>query len=319
MQRDLVLRAGTGDHDAFASLAGAAYGRLHRTARLILRREDLASDAVQEALTSAWLHIRAVRDPERFDAWLNRLVVRACYQELRRSTRGRIEVHVETIDPPGVDDSTGSLADRDQLERGFHHLSAEHRAALVVHHYLGLSDAEAATVLEVPVGTYKSRLNRAHQALRAALDADARVAGLGQESIASSTSTPTVASASSATPTPTPIAVRDGEPWVAYSWPRVATDGRWAIYLMRPDGSDAHELAAGVPGEHRAPAWSGRQAAGIRRQGQRPPGGFDLDRQRRRFGSGLAVGRRRRVPGRAVLPGVVTGRDEARGRLLSGR
>ena len=67
MQRDLVLRAGTGDHDASASLATDAYGRLHRTARLILRREDLASDAVQEALTSAWLHIWAVRDPDSFE------------------------------------------------------------------------------------------------------------------------------------------------------------------------------------------------------------------------------------------------------------
>jgi RNA polymerase sigma-70 factor (ECF subfamily) len=184
MHRDLVLRASTGDHDAFASLATDAYGRLHRTAWLILRREDLASDAVQEALTSAWLHIRAVRDPERFDAWLNRLVVRACYQELRRAKRRPIEVHIASIEPPGVDDSTGRLADRDQLERGFRRLSAEHRAALVVHHFLGLPDAEAATVLDVPIGTYKSRLNRAHLSLRAALEADTRVAGLPKESIA---------------------------------------------------------------------------------------------------------------------------------------
>ena len=184
MQRDLVLRAGTGDHDAFASLATDAYGRLHRIARLILRSDDLASDAVQEALTAAWLHVRVVRDPDRFDAWLNRLVVRACYQELRRARRGPIEIHVDTIEPPGVGDSTGSLADRDQLERGFLRLSAEHRAVLVVHHYLGLADAEAATVLNVPAGTYKSRLHRAHLALRAALEADERVAVIVKESVA---------------------------------------------------------------------------------------------------------------------------------------
>jgi len=184
VQQELVLRARVGDHDAFASLATDAYGRLHRTARLILRREDLASDAVQEALTSAWLHIRAVRDPDRFDAWLNRLVVRACYQELRRAKRGPIQVDVDTIDPPDANDSTGSLADRDQLERGFLRLSAEHRAVIVVHHYLGLPDTEAATVLDVPIGTYKSRLNRAHLALRAALDADERAAGIVRESVA---------------------------------------------------------------------------------------------------------------------------------------
>jgi len=182
MQRDLVLRASKGDHDAFASLATNAYGRIHRTAQLILRQEDLASDAVQEALTSAWLHIRAVRDPDRFDAWLNRLVVRACYQELRRAKHGPIQI--DSIHGPGTDDSSDALADRDQLERGFQRLSVEHRAVLVVHHYLGLPDAEAATVLGVPLGTYKSRLNRAHVSLRAALEADARVARIGQESIA---------------------------------------------------------------------------------------------------------------------------------------
>jgi RNA polymerase sigma-70 factor (ECF subfamily) len=184
MRRDLVLRASNGDHDAFASLATDAYARLHRTARLILGREDLASDAVQEALASAWLHIRAVRDPERIDAWLNRLVVRACYQELRRAKRGPIEIRVDGIEPAGVDDASAALADRDQLERGFLRLSAEHRAVLVVHHYLGLADAEAATVLGIPIGTYKSRLNRAHVSLRAALDADERTAAIARESLA---------------------------------------------------------------------------------------------------------------------------------------
>jgi RNA polymerase sigma-70 factor (ECF subfamily) len=125
-----------------------------------------------------------VRDPDRFDAWLNRLVVRACYQELRRAKRGLIEVHVGGIEPASVDDSSDAFADRDQLERGFQRLSGEHRAVLVVHHYLELADAEAASVLDVPIGTYKSRLNRAHQALRAALEADARVAGLVKESVA---------------------------------------------------------------------------------------------------------------------------------------
>ena len=93
-------------------------------------------------------------------------------------------MHVDTIEPPGVNDATGSFADRDQLEHGFARLSAEHRAVLVVHHYLGLGDAEAATVLDIPIGTYKSRLNRAHLSLRAALEADERVAGTVKESVA---------------------------------------------------------------------------------------------------------------------------------------
>ena len=125
-----------------------------------------------------------MRDPERFDAWLNRLVVHACDGEIRNARRGPIEVHVDTIEPPGIDYLAGRLADRDQLERGFARLSAEHRAVLVIHHYLGLTDAEAAAVLNVRLGTYKSRLNRAHLSLRAVLDADERVVAIGKESVA---------------------------------------------------------------------------------------------------------------------------------------
>ncbi len=74
--------------------------------------------------------------------------------------------------------------------------------------------------------------------------------------VPASTPTPTVAAAPSSTQSPTPIAVLDGEPWVVYNWPRPVEEGPWAIYLTRPDGSDAHEIAADVPGVHRAPAWS---------------------------------------------------------------
>ena len=185
MQRDLVLRARDGDHDAFTALAAGAFDRLHRTARLILRSDDLAADAVQEALLAAWLHIRAVRDPDRFDAWLHRLLVHACYREARRvKHRGIVEIHMTTPDRYGEADAQNLTAVRDQLDRGFHRLTAEQRAVLVVHHYLGLPDAEAAIVLDLAIGTYKSRLNRASGALRAALDADDRTPTVAKESIA---------------------------------------------------------------------------------------------------------------------------------------
>lgn len=176
MARELVQQAVAGDHDAFVSLAAAAYNRLHRLARLILRDEDAASDAVQEALTSAWLHIRAVRDPDRFDAWLNRLTVHASYREARRRRGRGVEIGVTQLDLPDGWDAVGAVDARDQLERGFRRLKPEQRAVLIVHHYLELSDAEAAAVLGVPVGTMKSRLNRATIALRAAIEADDRTA-----------------------------------------------------------------------------------------------------------------------------------------------
>jgi hypothetical protein len=132
MHRDLILRVRKGDHDAFTALAADAFDRLHRTARLILRSDDLAADAVQEALVSAWLHIRAVRDPDRFDGWLHRLVVRACYREARRNRRhGVVEIRVATLGARTELDTAGPAADRDQLERGIRRLSPEFTGRIV--------------------------------------------------------------------------------------------------------------------------------------------------------------------------------------------
>jgi RNA polymerase sigma-70 factor (ECF subfamily) len=186
MQQDLVLAAQEGDHGAYTALATAAYDRLYRTARLILRNDDAAADAVQEALTSAWLHIRAVRDPDRFDAWLNRLLINACYTESRRSRkRGVVEIHMTVPeDTRATRDTQDQTAMRDQLERGFQRITPEQRAVLVLHHYLGLPDPEAAMVLGIAVGTFKSRLHRASDALRAAVEADERSPIIATESIA---------------------------------------------------------------------------------------------------------------------------------------
>ena len=185
MQRDLVLRAKTGDHDAFTALAAGAVDRLHRIARLILRDSDRAADAVQDAFLSAWLDIRAVRDPDRFDAWLNRLLIRACYRVAGRERRHEVvEIDLDTMDVPSRDDIPGAFAVRDQLERGFRRLTPEQRAVLVLHHYLGLPDGEAAMALEIPLGTFKSRLSRATLALRGALEAEERGPSLVRESVA---------------------------------------------------------------------------------------------------------------------------------------
>jgi RNA polymerase sigma-70 factor (ECF subfamily) len=184
MGRELVQQAIAGDHDAFASLARTAHDRLHRVARLILRDEDAASDAVQDALTSAWLHIRAVRDPDRFDAWLNRLTVHASYREARGRRRRMVEIGVAHFDVPDGRDAVGAADARDQIERGFRRLDPQQRAVLVVHYYLDLSDPEAAAVLGIPLGTMKSRLNRATLALRAAIEADDRAPSVAAEVLA---------------------------------------------------------------------------------------------------------------------------------------
>jgi RNA polymerase sigma-70 factor (ECF subfamily) len=164
-----------GDHGAFEELARAAIGRLYAVARLILGDQDRAADATQEALVAAWRDLSALRDPDRFDAWLHRLLLRACYREARRDRRRSLmELHNIAAEPADVDRSS-VLFDRDELARGFRTLDPESRALLVLHYYRGLPVSEVATIVDLPEGTVKSRIHRAIRVMRAALDADARL------------------------------------------------------------------------------------------------------------------------------------------------
>jgi RNA polymerase sigma-70 factor (ECF subfamily) len=173
MRRDLVEAARRGDHGAFEVLATSAGDRLYAVARLILSSADLAEDAVQEALVRAWRQLPSLRDPDRFDAWLHRLVVNACADQGRQLRRWSKEVRPLPVEPSIADD-TGAVADREQLERGFARLRPEQRAVVVLHHYSGFSAAEIARMLGIPEGTARSRLHYATEAMRAALQADAR-------------------------------------------------------------------------------------------------------------------------------------------------
>ena len=174
MDRELVTRAQHGDEQAFASLAVAAGNRLHSVAFRILRDTDLAEDATQQALLGIWRDLPQLRDPAHFDAWSYRLLVRACYAEAGRQRRWAPNLHLLAADEPMAANGLDSVVDRDQLERGFRRLSIDHRAVVVLHHYLDLPLGEVADVLGLPAGTVRSRLHHAMRGLRAALDADAR-------------------------------------------------------------------------------------------------------------------------------------------------
>ena len=141
---------------------------------LILRDPEQAKDAVQNALVRAWRDLPTLRDPDRFDAWLHRLLVNACIDEARRLRRHRVDVELTPLTPRRSTDLASTIADRDQLERGFLRLEPEMRAVIVLHHYLDLPLPEVAVALGIPLGTAKSRLHRAIGLMRAALDADAR-------------------------------------------------------------------------------------------------------------------------------------------------
>ena len=176
----LVLRARSGDRDALDQLIDACGERLRRVAYGILRDRSLADDAVQRTFLAIWQDLRKLREPERFDAWSYRLLVRACGAELRRSKAWLPSLSIGHPAEPSTDADLAWVADRDQLERGFRRLSLEHRTVIVLHHYLDLPIVEVAGVMGTSPGTTYSRMHHALRALRAALEADGRVTPSGQ-------------------------------------------------------------------------------------------------------------------------------------------
>lgn len=171
-QRDLVERASGGDAVAFDTLARTVIDRMYAIAHRVLRDTHLAQDAVQQALWGAWRDLPNLRDPDRFDAWLRSLLVRACYEEARRQRRSPT-VTLLAADTPSTPDESALIADRDALDRAFRRLDADHRIVIVLHHYEGIPLVEIAESLGIPVGTARSRLHYGLKRLRDALQADA--------------------------------------------------------------------------------------------------------------------------------------------------
>ena len=180
MQRDLVERARRGDKMAYSELASAAFHGLYALAYRILRDADRTDDAIQSCLMRAWQQLPRLRDPDRFDAWLRRLLVNACHDEWRRRSREGSLRFLTHDQPPGRDVAM-DLAARDELEGAFRSLSVEHRAVVVMTYYMDLSTREIAETLGIPVGTVRSRLHYAMGAMRAVLEADARPVPLAAE------------------------------------------------------------------------------------------------------------------------------------------
>jgi RNA polymerase sigma-70 factor (ECF subfamily) len=171
----LVERAARGDRAAFDQLATSRAAGLYSLARMVLRDDDLAGDALQETLVRAWRDLPRLRNRDRFSAWIHRLIVNACYDEMRRKRRSRFEVRWIDPDVGAQDDESRAVADHDQLARALSRLPIDQRVVVVMRYYLELPQAEIADVLGIPVGTVKSRTNHAMVGLRAVLEADMRV------------------------------------------------------------------------------------------------------------------------------------------------
>jgi RNA polymerase sigma-70 factor (ECF subfamily) len=175
-QLDLVDRAAHGDRAAFAELATRHIDRCFALAVRILRDRDRAQDATQQALLGAWRDLPTLREPERFDAWLYRLVVHACYVEARGTRRWNARLRLHPISNDSAPDPAHAVVDRAGLEDAFARLTPEQRAVVVLHHHHGYPLTEIAGILGIPVGTARSRLFYAVRQLRTVLDGDLETA-----------------------------------------------------------------------------------------------------------------------------------------------
>ena len=172
-------RARAGDRDAFDALVAAHLSSTFRTALAILDSEADARDACQDAFLKAWRELPRLRDVDRFDAWLGRILVNACRSVLR--TRRRRDVREIPVDNPSAtrlvpqtrafDDQLGEF---DALQHAFARLSVDERTLLALHYLEHRGLVEIAEILRVPQGTVKSRLHAARRSLARALEGSVR-------------------------------------------------------------------------------------------------------------------------------------------------
>ena len=181
MLSSLVERAAQGDQEAFADLASTHVDRCYAIAYRILRDQPLAQDATQQALLHAWRDLATLRDPSRFEAWLYRIVVNACYIESRGRKRRLARVQALTMIPLDSPDIATAIVQRDALRQAFGQLTMEQRTVVVLHHHLGYPLTEIAATLGIAEGTARSRLHYAVRLLRVALDADTTFVPAPQE------------------------------------------------------------------------------------------------------------------------------------------
>ena len=159
-----------GDVDAFDRLVLNHLPRTYRIAQAILGSEADAGDAVQEAWLAAWRQLPTLRDPGRFDGWLDQIVVNACRMSLRRRSRVREIQMPDGFDAQASQPSPDQVAERESLDRAFSQLTVDQRTILVLHHLERRPLSAIAAALVIPVGTAKSRLHAARVALERLLE-----------------------------------------------------------------------------------------------------------------------------------------------------
>lgn len=168
--RPIRVEQATARAAAFERLAGSHMDAAYRLARAILRDPGEAQDATHDAYVQAWRSWTTLRDPDRFEAWFDRILVNTCRNRLKRTSRWQaVDISEEVALTSG--DPFGQAHDRDVLGPAILGLSPDHRIVVTLRYYLDLPVDDIATRLGIPAGTVQSRLHYALQRLHAAIDA----------------------------------------------------------------------------------------------------------------------------------------------------
>ena len=188
----LIARAQVGDQDAFAVLVQRYQRQVYNLALRMLRDDDEASEATQEAFLAAWQHLKGFRQEARFATWLYRITYHHCLKVSecrRRDSVARAELSATTArlySPEGRMSAESALAAERELRETVRDeialLPPKYRAVLVLRHLQDLSYEEIADVMRVPIGTVKTQLFRARMQLKERLEGleRARTEGLAR-------------------------------------------------------------------------------------------------------------------------------------------
>lgn len=170
---EVVARVAAGDRDAFRLLVRRYQDMLFRHALRMTGEHDVAADLVQSSLVKAYTNITRCRDPERFGAWLYRILANACKDHLKSKRRKDVSIEDQTHIPdlgvsPAGDLERAQL--RALLNQAVAALPASLREAFVMKHIEGRSYEEMAELLETSVPALKMRVHRAREALKEQLE-----------------------------------------------------------------------------------------------------------------------------------------------------
>jgi RNA polymerase sigma-70 factor (ECF subfamily) len=160
---ELVEKAKAGNKQAFMELIDTMKLQLYKTALVRLRNEQDALDAVQEALYKAFSNIKNLRENQFFKTWLIRILLNECYNiEQYKQKVIPLDNSQFNTDQHNENDSIESMDIRNLTKK----LETIYREVIDLRYNHDLKFEDIALVLDIPVGTVKSRLNRAHILLR---------------------------------------------------------------------------------------------------------------------------------------------------------